>query len=154
MAENFLRTVVMVAIADGVYSTAEDQLLRGCCAALGTNPAVLETLRLTLDGQETPTMITEDITTGSTPVSRDLLKPLRQWLDQIEIHSPQIAHFLCQSIPAQCPFERDIYLFRHKVIHIPPLCKLNPLYEQLVSLRFRALCYLAEECGEDISAYC
>ncbi|MFY8175362.1 Mo-dependent nitrogenase C-terminal domain-containing protein, partial [Planktothrix agardhii] len=27
-------------------------------------------------------------------------------------------------------------------------------YEELVYLRFQALCYLADECGEDISAYC
>jgi hypothetical protein len=33
------------------------------------------------------------------------------------------------------------------------LCKLNPLYEQLVGLRFRALSYLADDCGEDVSQY-
>ncbi|MDY7024694.1 MAG: Mo-dependent nitrogenase C-terminal domain-containing protein, partial [Cyanobacteriota bacterium] len=38
-------------------------------------------------------------------------------------------------------------------IHIPPLCKLNPVYDELISLRFRALCYLADECGEDITPY-
>jgi hypothetical protein len=41
-----------------------------------------------------------------------------------------------------------------KLFHIPPLCKLNPLYEEVVSLRFRALCYLADECGEDVTPYC
>lgn len=44
-------------------------------------------------------------------------------------------------------------LFGHQVAYIPPLCKLNPLYDELVELRFKALCYLADECGEDISAY-
>jgi hypothetical protein len=34
------------------------------------------------------------------------------------------------------------------------MCKLNPFYEQLVGLRFKALCYLADVCGEDIAAYC
>lgn len=83
-----------------------------------------------------------------------LLQPLRQWLDQIEIYDPKTARFLCTVIPAQCPFERDIMLFGRKIGHIPPLCKLNPFYEQLVSLRFRALCFLADQCGEDIEQYC
>lgn len=86
--------------------------------------------------------------------SFDPLKPLRQWVDKVEIHNPQLAHRLCKLIPAQCPFERDIKLFGRTLFHIPPMCKLNPLYEEVVGLRFRALCYLADECGEDISAYC
>lgn len=84
----------------------------------------------------------------------DLLQPLRQWLSQIKVSNPKVAHRLCQVIPAQCPFERDVKIFGHKLFHIPPLCKLNPLYEELVSLRFRALCYLADECGEDVTSYC
>lgn len=84
---------------------------------------------------------------------RHLLDPVRQWLDQIEISDVKIAQFLAKAIPAQCPFERDIELFGHKVAHIPPLCKLNPLYDQLVGLRFRALCYLVDECGLDIQSY-
>ncbi|MDY6781531.1 MAG: Mo-dependent nitrogenase C-terminal domain-containing protein [Cyanobacteriota bacterium] len=84
----------------------------------------------------------------------DLLHPLRQWLNNIEVADAQLAHHLCYLIPAQCPFERDIKLFGRALFHIPPLCKLNPLYEELVMLRFRALCYLADECGEDIGAYC
>ena len=67
---------------------------------------------------------------------------MRRWLDNIEISDPKLARFLSKVIPAQCPFERDIKLFGHSVAHIPPLCKLNPLYDQLVGLRFRALCYL------------
>ncbi|MEM7554774.1 MAG: Mo-dependent nitrogenase C-terminal domain-containing protein [Cyanobacteria bacterium P01_A01_bin.84] len=84
----------------------------------------------------------------------DVLKPLRQWLDNIQISDRKLAHRLCQLIPSQCPFERDINIFDKTLFHIPPLCKLNPLYEELVSLRFRALCYLADECGEDIAEYC
>lgn len=83
-----------------------------------------------------------------------VLQPLRQRLESFEIENPQVAKFIAKSIPAQCPFERDIVLFGRKVAHIPPMCKLNPFYEQLVSLRFRALCYLADRCGEDIQAYC
>ncbi|AFZ20009.1 Mo-dependent nitrogenase C-terminal domain-containing protein [Allocoleopsis franciscana] len=84
----------------------------------------------------------------------DLLHPVRQWLDSVDVNSPEMAHRLCQLIPAQCPFEREIKLFGRTLFHIPPMCKLNPLYEEVVALRFRALCYLADECGEDISAYC
>ncbi len=83
-----------------------------------------------------------------------LLHPVRQWLEGIEIHNPKVARFLCKLIPAQCPFEQDIKFFGHTLFHIPPLCKLNPLYEQVVSLRFRSLCYLADECGEDVTLYC
>ncbi|CAD5911178.1 Mo-dependent nitrogenase-like protein [Planktothrix tepida] len=80
----------------------------------------------------------------------DLLNPLRQWLDNLEIHNPDVALFLYRVIPAQCPFARDIKLFGYTVLHIPPLCKLNPFYEQLMGLRFRAMCYLVDECGMTI----
>lgn len=84
----------------------------------------------------------------------DFLQPLRQWLNTIQVSDPQLAHRLCRAIPAQCPFERDVKLFGKTLFHIPPMCKLNPLYEEVVGLRFRAMCYLADECGEDISQYC
>ncbi|NJL00238.1 MAG: hypothetical protein HC838_04100 [Spirulinaceae cyanobacterium RM2_2_10] len=82
------------------------------------------------------------------------LRPLRQWLDQLEIRTPRQAHRLCTLIPSQCPFARTVKLFGHTLLSIPPLCKLNPVYDELMMLRFRALSYLAEECGEDISPYC
>lgn len=75
----------------------------------------------------------------------DLLYLVRQWLEAIEIHNTKIAHLLCKLIPAQCPFERDIVVFGHKQIHIPLMCKLNPLDEELVGLRFKALCYLIDD---------
>ncbi|MBF2075739.1 MAG: Mo-dependent nitrogenase C-terminal domain-containing protein [Synechococcales cyanobacterium C42_A2020_086] len=82
------------------------------------------------------------------------LRPLRNWLNNLSVENPWLAHKLCQLIPAQCPFERDVKLGGRTLFHIPPLCKLNPLYEEVVGLRFRALCYLADVCGEDISRYC
>lgn len=82
------------------------------------------------------------------------LGPLKQWLDRLEIRDQQLAHSLCKLIPAQCPFERDIKVCGRVLFHIPPLCKLNPFYDQFVGLRFRALCYLADECGEDVTVYC
>ncbi|BDA73022.1 Mo-dependent nitrogenase family protein [Rivularia sp. IAM M-261] len=84
----------------------------------------------------------------------DILFPIRQWLESIEVKDSKFAHKLCKLIPSQCPFERDVVVFGKKLFHIPPMCKLNPFYEQVVYLRFKALCYLADVCGEDVSAYC
>ena len=69
---------------------------------------------------------------------------IKQWLDHVEVRDRNLAHWLCKLIPAQCPFERDVKLFGRTLFHIPPMCKLNPLYDQLIGLRFRALCYLAD----------
>ncbi|MFN6471551.1 MAG: Mo-dependent nitrogenase C-terminal domain-containing protein [Nostoc sp. SerVER01] len=91
------------------------------------------------------------------PVSKsywNILQPLKQRVDSIQVRDRQLAHRLCKLIPSQCPFERDVKLFGKTLFHIPPMCKLNPLYEEVVGLRFRALCYLADECGEDVSQYC
>jgi hypothetical protein len=95
-----------------------------------------------------------ETTLPSLSKSADLLLPLRQWLNQIEFHEAALARCICHLIPSQCPFARKIQVFGHTLLEIPPLCKLNPLYEELMTLRFRALCYLADECGEDISRYC
>lgn len=84
----------------------------------------------------------------------DLLHPLKQWLDSAKINSPKLARFLCKFIPSQCPFAREVKIRDRILFCIPPLCKLNPLYEQVVGIRFRALCYLADECGEDVTTYC
>ncbi|NJL41217.1 MAG: nitrogenase [Leptolyngbyaceae cyanobacterium RM2_2_4] len=84
----------------------------------------------------------------------DPLQPVRQWLDSVEIRDPKVARLISRLIPAQCPFERDVSLFGRTVAHIPPLCKLNPLYDQFVGLRFRSLCFLVDQCGEDIQSYC
>jgi tellurite resistance protein len=149
-AENFLRTAVMVALADGVYSTAEDQILESFCQALGVQVTALEALRHTLDGSEAGLSAPQ----APDKSSRDVLAPVRHWLDDLEMHDPRVARFLCQLIPPQCPFERDITLFGRKIVHIPPMCKINPLYEQLVGLRFRALSYLADDYKEDVSKYC
>jgi hypothetical protein len=82
------------------------------------------------------------------------LQFLRQWLQSLEIRNYKTAQLLCKLIPSQCPFERKIKLFSQTILYIPPLCKLNPFYEQLVMLRFKSLVYLADECGEDVTVYC
>lgn len=74
----------------------------------------------------------------------NLIKPIRNKLDSIVISNSQQAQLLCKLIPATCPFARDIKIFNHVIAQIPPLCKLNPVYEQLMGLRFRAQCYLAQ----------
>lgn len=150
LAENFLRTAVMVAIADGTYSKSEDYLLHQLCTALGEPENILEALRHTLENGE---QLAAAIPAQPSKPHLDPLHPLRDWLDGLDIEDPRVARFLCKMIPSQCPFERDITLFGRKIVHIPPLCKLNPLYEQMVGLRFRALSYLADDCGEDISQY-
>ncbi len=82
----------------------------------------------------------------------DILNPLRRWIDRIEVQHRQFAHIVCRVVPCCCPFERDLHLFGH-TIHIPALCKLNPVYNEIVGLRFRALAYLSDVCGEDVTHY-
>ena len=150
-AENFLRTAVMVAVADGVYSTPEADLLKQFNEALGLKVEALKTLEQTLY-QPDDSQATES--TSDTQYSHsNVLQPVKEWLDEMEVGDPRVAKFVCKMVPSQCPFERDIKLFGRKIVHIPPLCKLNPLYEQLVGLRFRSLSYLADECKEDVSEY-
>jgi len=168
--EDFLRTAVMVALADGTYSSSEDEVIYNFCTALGQNVEAIEALRQTIedskcDPQGPSSQIVFDanvIPAVGTPLSsrlpqphhKNVLQPVKDWLDGWEIHDPRLAHFVCKIIPPQCPFERDIVLFGRKIVHIPAMCQINPLYEQLVGMRFRALCYLADECKEDVSSYC
>jgi len=141
LAQNFLRTAVMVALVDGDYSMAEDKLIQQFCTALGQQQNVMLELRTNLE--RTPIHV----------VHSNLFNPVREWLDNLEIKDPSVARLLCQLIPSQCPFERDIFLFGRKVAHIPSMCQINPLYDQLVGLRFRSLSFLADDCGEDVSEF-
>ncbi|MEO1132559.1 MAG: Mo-dependent nitrogenase C-terminal domain-containing protein [Cyanobacteria bacterium J06639_1] len=155
-AENFMRTATIVAVADGVYSIAEADLLYQFGAALGIDIDALRLLDVTLyrpeDSDETSGSAAE--TAASASDSADLLKPVKSWLDGMDVHDPRVARFICKMVPAQCPFERDVVLFGRKIVHIPAMCKINPLYDQLVGLRFRSLSYLADDLGEDVSSYC
>lgn len=149
-AENFLRMAVMVALSDGVYSTEEDEKLHGFCQALGLEDQALDAVRSTLYDLKESKDHADSLTREP---GIDPLKPAREWLDQLDVKDPRLARFVCKLVPSQCPFERDVTLFGHKIVHIPPMCKLNPLYEQLVGLRFRSLSYLADDCGEDVTPY-
>jgi tellurite resistance protein len=142
IAQNFLRTAVTIAMVDGIYSQTEDDLIQQFCAALGQEIKPIVELRKKIEASP------------SKEHHPDLLNPVKEWLDSMDIHDKRLAHFLCKAIPAQCPFERDVILFGRKVMHIPAMCQINPLYDQLVGLRFRAMNYLADDCGEDVSKYC
>ncbi|MBD1843942.1 Mo-dependent nitrogenase C-terminal domain-containing protein [Cyanobacteria bacterium FACHB-63] len=82
----------------------------------------------------------------------DLFAPLRYGINHTKIRSYKTAHLICKLIPCSCPFERDISLLG-RTFHIPPLCKLNPLYNELIMLRLRALSYLTDICEEDVTSY-
>lgn len=147
--ENFLRTGVMMAIANGVYSKSEADVVYSFQEALGLEVEALKSLEATLwhpDGEAGECQDSEK-------EQGDILQPMKKWLDGMDVKDPRVARFICKMVPSQCPFERDITLFGKKIVHIPPMCKLNPLYEQLVGLRFRSLSYLADDCQEDVTPY-
>lgn len=142
VAQNFLRTAVMIAMVDGMYSQTEDDLIQEFCKALDQEIKPIVELRRKIEASP------------NKEHHPDLLNPVKEWLDRLDIHDQRLARFLCKAIPAQCPFERDVNLFGRKIMHIPAMCQINPLYDQLVGLRFRAMNYLADDCGEDVSKYC
>ena len=78
-----------------------------------------------------------------------LLQPIQAQLATIKIENRNLALLVCKLIPTSCPFARDIRFFGY-TLHIPPLCKINPLYDDLMALRWQALTFLADVCGEDI----
>lgn len=86
--------------------------------------------------------------------SSNPLQLIKEWLDRVEINEENSARRIVKLIPSQCPFAREVRFGDRVIFRIPALCKLNPLYEQLIFLRFRALCFLADRCGEDITQYC
>jgi tellurite resistance protein len=152
--ENFLRTAVMMAIANGIYSEIEAKTLHSFQEALGLEIEALKSLETTLCVLEKPSSASEQANYLQPPEKHpSVLNPVKKWLDGMDVKDPRVARFICKMIPPQCPFERDVKLFGHKIVHIPPMCELNPLYEQLVGLRFRSLSYLADDCHEDISEY-
>ncbi len=80
------------------------------------------------------------------------LTPLRRWIDRLEVNNRRLAYLVCRVIPCCCPFERDVTVLGYRV-HIPALCELDPVYDERVALRFRALSYLSDVCGEDVTRY-
>jgi hypothetical protein len=80
---------------------------------------------------------------------RLLLYPVEYFLDHFVIKDQKTALVICRLIPGDCPFARTLSLPGGKQLRIPPLCKINPLYDSLMSLRFRALSWLAERGKEE-----
>ncbi len=130
-----------LAIADGDFSAPEVALLE---EELRRELPGVDWDDLHLPGAEALADLHPQSLGCDTDSDPGLLNGLRHWLDAIDPTDPAVARFLVRLIPAQCPFERDVTLFGRKVVHTPPMCKINPLYEQLVALRFRCLCRLAE----------
>lgn len=152
--EDFLRTAVMMAIANGIYTEVEAETVHKFQEALGLNIEELKSLESTIcKTQTTETDSSERKYLQPHQQHPSVLNPIKKWLDGMEVKDPRVARFICKMVPPQCPFERDVKIFGKKIVHIPPMCELNPLYEQLVGLRFRSLSYLADDCQEDISKY-
>ncbi len=139
VAEEFLQSAVLVALADGHLSAVECEWLQHWSGVLQVGEALIEDLLKTPTRRDGGVDVRCD-----THQDPGLLDAVRHWVDGIEPSDPEVARFLVRLIPAQCPFERDVKLFGWKLVHIPPMCKINPLYEQLVALRFRCLCRLED----------
>ena len=93
--EQFLRSAVVVALADGHLSQSELDLLQNWAEALGLKSELISSL-----------------VPCSTRVTQPWkpLDPLKHWLDGLDPGDERIASFIVHLIPAQCPFERDIIL--------------------------------------------
>jgi hypothetical protein len=72
-----------------------------------------------------------------------MLNTIKQAIERIEIGNQKQANLLYNLIPSACPFARTLKLGTFELV-IPPLCKINPFYDNLMMLRFKAQCYLAE----------
>jgi hypothetical protein len=82
---------------------------------------------------------------------KKIAEPLVKFFSEKIETSDELAAITARAIPAHCPFARTISLPFGKQICIPPLCKLNPLYDELVALRFLALLTL-ERHHKDITS--
>jgi hypothetical protein len=76
------------------------------------------------------------------------MRSLRNWITCFPITDIQTAKMICRLIPASCPFERNVKLLGRK-FHIPALCRLNPLYQELTILRFRAEIFLSADSNKN-----
>lgn len=110
LAENFVRTAVMVALANGIYSQSEDAELQRFCNALGLEITALESLKHTLDGQH-----------ESNEQTLRLLDPVRHWLDGLEVKDAKVARFLCRLIPPNAPLSATLPFLVARLSIFPPL---------------------------------
>jgi len=129
----FLRMAVLVALADGHLSVEELELLRHWSEGLHCKDTSIAALT------PRPQLAADQAHDWH------VLPPLKPWLDQWDPVDPHVAALIVSLIPAQCPFEQDIVVLGRKLLHIPPMGKINPLYDQLVGLRFRRIGHLPED---------
>ena len=64
------------------------------------------------------------------------------------VWTSELAKKWVSSIPAKCPFERQLWLGDRLVLYIPPLCPLNPFSTQIYSIRIEAQKFLLDQRGE------
>lgn len=74
--------------------------------------------------------------------NKGLIFQIKMRIETFEVCHPKVAQLLSK-IPASCPFSREIRLLGY-TFQIPSLCHLNPFYDSLMLLRFRALTFLNE----------
>ncbi len=77
------------------------------------------------------------------------LAPFRAWINRIEVHQSWFARWVCRLVPNVCSRGYDLRCLGYTILHLPSLCKLNPLYDELLDLRFRAAEFLYEQSGSD-----
>lgn len=71
-----------------------------------------------------------------------MIQILKKQLNCWTVERSSTARLILSLIPASCPFARTVRLGGWTIARIPPLCKINPLYDELMALRFRALCQI------------
>ena len=124
----------MVAVADGVYSAPEYELLHQFSNALDLDTKPLKSLENSLYKPEKEKPNESAAASPLTPPPEksksgmDVLHPVKDWLEGMDVQDPRLAKFVCKVIPPQCPFERDINLFgRHYCSYSPSLQTQSPV---------------------------
>jgi len=54
----------------------------------------------------------------------------------------KLAYKWINSVPDKCPFERQLWIGETLVLYIPPLCSLNPVSQQLYSIKLEAKTFI------------
>jgi hypothetical protein len=78
-------------------------------------------------------------------LSSHLLAALKEQINTLEVHNIQVAKWICRVIPNTCSTGYDLRFWGRTWLHLPSLCELNPLTDELVDLRFRAADFLFEQ---------
>ena len=60
------------------------------------------------------------------------------FIDKLVEEKSWAADFI-RGLPSKCPFERQLWLGDVLILHIPALCKFNPVFPQLMRLKVKLL---------------